>query len=580
MRFPSPSAYQEALQFPSTAFLDAELAAGSPRLNALGLPQPVTGAFAVVFPIETESGRFAAKCFLTEVKDQQTRYAEVSRYLERSPLPSLVGYAYQKRGIRVEEGVYPLLKMAWVDGEPLNQFVRAHLSDRSVLEALCERWIELVAGLERAGVAHGDLQHGNILVRRESDGSPRLFLVDYDTLFVPALKGRRSPELGHRNYQHSDRSGSDFDERLDRFSALVIHTALRASLCRPELWDTFDTGENLLFQADDFFSPDRSVLFQELESVPELTSLVSSLEEACYQHPLKAPSLMEVLQHRVEAPVRVSKHPRKVVRERAGYRTGFEVYGAALAAAGLLVAGVLAWTHPVPAGALAGVTLASVTVLAAIRFFTHDGYRRRRRLDLEKDQIGRVVTELERELGLLEAERLRFLESRERLREERLSVLQHRALEEFLKFHFIGELESVDGITHKAVVRLKKAGIRTAFHITPESLSAVSALSEETRARVRLWHAALVSECGPSIPQRLSESEVHRLDRHVQRRQEEISRESERLRERIKVQRLEESRVLSRYEGVPDPGFGHYLLYCLHLRSENPLRTAIPASVP
>ena len=52
----------------------------------------------------------------------------------------------------------------------------------------------------------------------------------------------------------------------------------------------------------------------------------------------------------------------------------------------------------------------------------------------------------------------------------------------------------------------------------------------------------------------------------------------ERLRERIRVQRLEEKRVLSRYEGVPDPGFGHYLLYCLHLRSENPLRTAIPAS--
>ena len=38
--------------------------------------------------------------------------------------------------------------------------------------------------------------------------------MDYDTLYVPALAGRESPELGHRNYQHPDRTRKDFGPML------------------------------------------------------------------------------------------------------------------------------------------------------------------------------------------------------------------------------------------------------------------------------------------------------------------------------------------------------------------------------
>jgi thiamine kinase-like enzyme len=43
--------------------------------------------------------------------------------------------------------------------------------------------VEIGRALNRAGVAHGDLQHGNILV---ANGKPKL--IDYDGMYVPALR--------------------------------------------------------------------------------------------------------------------------------------------------------------------------------------------------------------------------------------------------------------------------------------------------------------------------------------------------------------------------------------------------------
>ena len=38
--------------------------------------------------------------------------------------------------------------------------------------------------LHSVGFSHGDLQHGNIMVNSEG----KLFLVDYDSMFVPGLE--------------------------------------------------------------------------------------------------------------------------------------------------------------------------------------------------------------------------------------------------------------------------------------------------------------------------------------------------------------------------------------------------------
>ena len=74
----------------------------------------------------------------------------------------------------------------------------------------------LLDDLQSVKVAHGDLQHGNVLVM--ADGSLRL--IDYDGMWVPKLKGQKSNEIGHPDYQSPLRSEKDFHPDIDAFANL------------------------------------------------------------------------------------------------------------------------------------------------------------------------------------------------------------------------------------------------------------------------------------------------------------------------------------------------------------------------
>ena len=87
-------------------------------------------------------------------------------------------------------------------------------------------------------IAHNDLQHGNVLVQREGG----IRLVDYDGKFLPKFRGERSPELGHKNYQHPERSPEHYDENVDNFSSLVIYLSLLATHLISDFLDHHGTG--------------------------------------------------------------------------------------------------------------------------------------------------------------------------------------------------------------------------------------------------------------------------------------------------------------------------------------------------
>ena len=260
MKYPDPGKYQDALQFPSSVFSDPMLQDAEPETGSLGLPRALTGAFAVVFPVHSRGLRWAVKCFLTEVPDQRRRYRAIAAHLQQVRQPYTIEFEYQPEGIRIDGRAFPILRMEWVDGTPISRYVEEHLDHPQTLRALHENWRAMIRRLEKAGIAHGDLQHGNVLV----DAGGDLRLVDYDTMYVPQLKGRKSAEVGHRNYQHPDRDESNFNSQLDRFSALVIDTALQACILRPDLWARFDTGENMLFRSSDFYDPRSSPIFEDL----------------------------------------------------------------------------------------------------------------------------------------------------------------------------------------------------------------------------------------------------------------------------------------------------------------------------
>src|SRR5438045_3227891 len=106
--------------------------------------------------------------------------------------------------------------MEWVDGLNLNYFIEDNLGQPGAMNRMADRFCTLIENLKSNGIAHGDLQHGNILI---VDGDYKL--VDYDGMYVSALRGFGSNELGHRNYQHPARTRDDFGDYLDNFSAWV-----------------------------------------------------------------------------------------------------------------------------------------------------------------------------------------------------------------------------------------------------------------------------------------------------------------------------------------------------------------------
>lgn len=226
------------------------------------MPRAISGSFASVYHIQTGTDELAVRCFLHHFADQQRRYAAISEFLLQRRLPCMVGFEYLPAGIRIGDGRFPVLKMDWVSGKSLLDWLKQHGHNREDLRQVCDQFAEMCSVLSQVGIAHGDLQHGNILVT----DAGLLTLVDYDCMFVPALAGRKSHELGHRHYQHPQRDKAHFGAYLDNFSAWSIYTSLYCLWQDPALLSKTTAGEeSLLFRDDDYCWPDDSPTFKMLE---------------------------------------------------------------------------------------------------------------------------------------------------------------------------------------------------------------------------------------------------------------------------------------------------------------------------
>jgi hypothetical protein len=267
MTWPLSQDYNEAIQDPAASFGDAELKQGQAATNSLGIPMPRSGNFADVYEVTTPGGKWAVKCFTRQIPGIRERYKEVSGYLKQTPLPFMVECSYLEQGIRVRGDWYPVLKMHWIEGFNLNQWIKDNLGKPQLLEILSQIWVKLAGRLRDSQMAHCDLQHGNVLlVPGSKAGSLAVKLVDYDGMCVPALAQLRSIEVGHPNFQHPQRARENiYGLEVDRFSHLVIYAAVRALMSGGKsLWERFDNGDNLLFKAADFERPGKSPVFNEL----------------------------------------------------------------------------------------------------------------------------------------------------------------------------------------------------------------------------------------------------------------------------------------------------------------------------
>jgi hypothetical protein len=137
--------------------------------------------------------------------DQAERFLMMSRHLQKTRPLGLVDFSYDPEGFRFRQEGFPVLTLRWVEGETLGLWLKGAVlrKDAAAIGRMADAWVELVTDLRSHNIAHGDLQHGNVMVENE-----KLVLVDYDCMFVPEMvtEEQRTPtEFGMPGYQHPDR---------------------------------------------------------------------------------------------------------------------------------------------------------------------------------------------------------------------------------------------------------------------------------------------------------------------------------------------------------------------------------------
>ncbi len=264
-RWPRPFEIQEALFAPGHVFRDPNLNACRVEQTRLGLPRGYAGAHGIVYRL-FNVGSTAVKVFLRADDRREQHYRLIQERMSRGRPNGLVEFRYEAEGIHLGGQWYPIVVMPWVEGRTLHAWVAQAVAanDAPAIRRVADRWIELVSGLQRAQVAHGNLEPSNIIVRGEEP-----VLIDYDTMCVPALVGRPATEFGAPAYQHPGRPAKPkMSLDLDHFPAWIILIALRALAADLSLWKMFvaePQNEGLLFTERDLRHPRESKLWTSLQ---------------------------------------------------------------------------------------------------------------------------------------------------------------------------------------------------------------------------------------------------------------------------------------------------------------------------
>jgi tetratricopeptide (TPR) repeat protein len=289
-KFPPPSDYKKALQNPHHHFYDDELKQCDFEKDDFGLPKGYPGSVTITFHLHRKGKHWAVRCFKKGISDLEWRYKALGEFIKEKNPNIFVRTECLEKGIIVKGESYPIIKMQWVEGSRLDQFLIENYSNSKVMTDLSEEFRKVVHYLEKEKIAHGDLQHGNIIIKKG-----KIVLIDYDGVFLPEIKRLGSSDKGHGHYQHPDRD-PQYNHHIDRFSAIVIYLSLIAIAENPKLFEDYNKHNNIIFIEDDFKNPKKSEVFNTLLQQESTHCFCESLMTLCKEGNMDTiPSLEEFI---------------------------------------------------------------------------------------------------------------------------------------------------------------------------------------------------------------------------------------------------------------------------------------------
>src|SRR6266508_1524974 len=309
MAYPQITEYQEAVQHPAQAFTDAELKQGAVAENSLDLPLVMSGGFALTYAVTTPRRKCAVRCFHREIPAIQQKYNAIANKLRKLTNGCFVDFDFQQSGISIRQQTFPIVRMDWVEGDTLGVWLDKNYHDPKALEKARNDFAAIARLLENEGIAHGDIQNGNVMVENGD-----IKLIDYDGMFVPGMRACNGSETGHKHFQHPGRRVSSFGPKMDRFSFIAVDLSLAAVIEDKSLYPKFrEGGETIIFKANDFADPQNSEIFGRLMTMPNLKEQARKFAAICEADLATVPTLDEFLAGRnvptAKTPIKTASSP-------------------------------------------------------------------------------------------------------------------------------------------------------------------------------------------------------------------------------------------------------------------------------
>lgn len=232
-----------------------------------------TGGFTLVFPVKVNGEKWAFRCWYVDLGNMRSHFQTLSGVFSKLRLPYFCDFAYVDDGIVVGGKKYPTTRMRWIEGKNLKQYICANRNDKKKIKNLANNFVKMITTLHKYHISHGDLQHGNILI----DDNDNLFLIDYDSVYVPELQGEADIIKGLKGYQHPKRGDNLLaNEKVDYFSELIIYLSILAIAEKSSLVEKYqvEDTEQLLFSFEDFKDLENSQVYVDLMQLGGLFSIL------------------------------------------------------------------------------------------------------------------------------------------------------------------------------------------------------------------------------------------------------------------------------------------------------------------